>query len=126
MGNLHVCFDILKLFVIKFRSSIGQAYGVECLVQHREVGPHLQAALYVCVSAIKLGKLKDEIEEISCDGTTQRLRELDQRRLIKLHERVADTAVFVECYQLALHHYYSMVRTAIIVIIITMKVPLLP
>ena len=53
----------------------------------------------------------DEIDEISADdGTTQHLRELDQRRLIKLHERVADTAVSVECYHLALQHYHSMVR----------------
>jgi len=53
----------------------------------------------------------DEIDEISADDTVQHLRELDQRRLIKLHERVADTAVSVECYNLALQHYHSMVRT---------------
>jgi len=62
-----------------------------------------------CFTAIKLGKLKDEIDEISVDGTTQRLAELDQRRLIKLHEKVADAAVSIECYHLALHHYHCMV-----------------
>jgi len=64
---------------------------------------------FVCISAIKLGKLMDEIEEITVDGTTQRLAELNQRRLIKLHERVADAAVSIECYHLALHHYQCMV-----------------
>jgi len=62
-----------------------------------------------CFSAIKLGKLTDEIEEISADGTSQQLQEIGQRRLIKLHEKVADTAVSIECYHLALHHYHSMV-----------------
>jgi len=61
------------------------------------------------ISAIKLGKLNDEIEEICVDDAPQRLTELDQRRLIKLHERVADVAVSVECYHLALHHYHRMV-----------------
>jgi len=64
---------------------------------------------HACISAIKLGKLKDEIEEISLGSTTQRLAELDQRRLIKLHEKVADAAALIECYHLALHHYHCMV-----------------
>jgi len=58
---------------------------------------------------VKLGKLNDEIEEIIADGATEHLRELDERRLIKLHEKVADTAVSIECYHLALQHYHSMV-----------------
>jgi len=63
----------------------------------------------MCRLAIKLGKLTDEIEEISANATTQSLHELDERRLIKLHERVADTAVSIECYHLALQHYHNMV-----------------
>jgi len=51
----------------------------------------------------------DEIEEISADGTEQQLHELNRRRLIKLHEKVADVAVTIECYHLALQHYHSMV-----------------
>jgi len=63
----------------------------------------------MCVVAIKLGKLMDEVEEISADGTEQQLHELNERRLIKLHEKVADVAVSIECYHLALQHYHSMV-----------------
>lgn len=63
----------------------------------------------MCILAIKLGKLNDEIEEISADDAAQQLHELAQRRLIKLHEKVADTAVSIECYHLALQHYHSMV-----------------
>jgi len=59
----------------------------------------------------------DEIDELSANGTTAHLRELDQRRLIKLHERVADTAVSVECFHLALRHYHCMVIIIIIIII---------
>jgi len=51
----------------------------------------------------------DEIDEISADGAEQQLHELNQRRLIKLHEKVADVAVAIECYHLALQHYHCMV-----------------
>jgi len=70
------------------------------------------SALRTCVcdcAAIKLGKLKDEIDDISTDCQAHRLPELNQRRLIKLHERFADVAVSVECYHLALQHYQNMV-----------------
>ena len=65
----------------------------------------------VCALAVKLGKLVDEVQEISTNdsGSTVPLRELDQRRLIKLHEKVADAAVALECYHLALQHYHCMV-----------------